>query len=62
LEEIVDGTFKKNYRQMDGILFLYLGFGEIAMLYKTQRTSSVRALEECELWVIDRQLFKEAVE
>jgi|688.fasta_scaffold270211_1 CRP-like cAMP-binding protein len=32
------------------------------MLYKTQRTSSVRALEECELWVIDRQLFKEAVE
>jgi CRP-like cAMP-binding protein len=32
------------------------------MLYKTQRTSSVQALEECELWVIDRQLFKEAVE
>lgn len=32
------------------------------MLYKTDRNSTVKAIEDCQLWVIDRQLFKEAVE
>lgn len=32
------------------------------MLYNTQRNSSVTAKENCGLWVIDRQTFREAVE
>lgn len=35
-------------------IMLVLGFGEISMLYKTQRNSSVKALEHSEMWVIDR--------
>lgn len=39
-----------------------VGFGELALLYNTKRTSSVKALETSNLWVIDRQTFREAVE
>lgn len=42
--------------------FVSSGFGELALLYNTQRTSSVRATENSSLWVIDRQTFREAVE
>lgn len=38
------------------------GFGELALLYNTPRTSSVRTKEEVCLWLIDRQTFREAVE
>ena len=39
-----------------------IGFGEIALLYNTQRTNSVKAREICYLWLIDRQTFRAAVE
>jgi cGMP-dependent protein kinase len=38
------------------------GFGELALLYRTERTSTVTAREACSMWAIDRQTFREAVE
>lgn len=55
LELLVDDVFKKEIKPSDG-------FGEIALLYATERISSVRAREDCELWAIDRQTFRETVE
>jgi cGMP-dependent protein kinase len=46
---------KKEIKQHDG-------FGELALLYNTARTCSVRAKEPVSLWLIDRQTFREAVE
>lgn len=42
--------------------FFIIGFGELALLYNTQRNSEVVALSHCELWVIDRITFRQAVE
>jgi len=33
-------------------------FGELAILYNCTRTASVRALANCKLWAIDRQIFQ----
>lgn len=33
-------------------------FGELAILYNCTRTASVRALSNCKLWAIDRQIFQ----
>jgi len=33
-------------------------FGELAILYNCTRTASVRALVDCKLWAIDRQIFQ----
>ena len=37
------------------------GFGELALLYGSPRSASIRAAENCELWGIDRNTFKDAV-
>lgn len=37
-------------------------FGELALLYGTPRTASVRAKVEVEMWGIDRSTFRKAVE
>ncbi|EJK67614.1 hypothetical protein THAOC_11330 [Thalassiosira oceanica] len=34
------------------------GFGEIALLYSCPRTASIKAKEDCELWVMDRRAFR----
>jgi cGMP-dependent protein kinase len=34
----------------------------LALLYNTPRNSTVKAIEDSTLWVIDRQTFKSAVE
>lgn len=36
-------------------------FGEMALLYNTQRSASIIALEDCGLWGLDRLTFKEYV-
>jgi len=33
------------------------GFGELALLYNSKRTASIRATESCSLWGIDRNKF-----
>ena len=38
------------------------GFGELALLYNSPRSSSVRAVEDSNLWTIDRYSFKRSVE
>ena len=38
------------------------GFGEIALLYEVPRPSSAIVKEKCNLWIIDRVSFREAVE
>ena len=38
------------------------GFGELALLYNAPRSATVRALEHCFLWGIDRNTFRRAVE
>ena len=38
------------------------GFGELALLYNSPRSSSVKAVENSTLWTIDRYKFKRAVE
>lgn len=59
---MVNDKSKKELKPQDGTLIFNLGFGELALLYNTQRTSSVKAVENSSLWVIDRQTFREAVE
>lgn len=38
------------------------GFGELALLYNAPRSATVKALEPCHLWGIDRNTFRRAVE
>ena len=38
------------------------GFGELALLYNNPRNSTVKAIDDSTLWVIDRQTFKKAVD
>jgi CRP-like cAMP-binding protein len=37
-------------------------FGEIALLHDERRSASVSAVETVQVWVIDRESFKDAVE
>ena len=50
-----NGKLKKELKPQEG-------FGELALLYNTQRTSTVTTRQPCSFWVIDRQTFREAVE
>lgn len=52
---IVNGKVKRELKQGDG-------FGELALLYNAPRSASVKALEKCQLWGIDRNTFRKAVE
>mgnify|MGYP001807337162 CR=1 FL=1 len=38
------------------------GFGELALLYNAPRSASVKCFENCNLWGIDRNTFRRAVE
>ena len=55
MQTITKEKVKKQLRVGDG-------FGEVALLYKAPRSVSVRAVENCSLWGIDRDLFKKSVE
>ena len=55
MEILVDDVVRKELKSMEG-------FGELALLYHHQRTSSVRAQTHCSLWAIDKITFREAVE
>jgi cAMP-dependent protein kinase regulator len=37
-------------------------FGELAMLHANKRSATVKTMEPCELWAIDRYEFKEVVQ
>ncbi|KRX03427.1 Protein kinase-like domain [Pseudocohnilembus persalinus] len=55
MEVIVNDKTKRELKAGDG-------FGELALLYNAPRSASVRALELCNLWGIDRNTFRRAVE
>ena len=38
------------------------GFGELALLFNAERSASVRAVEKCGLWGIDRRTFRKVVQ
>lgn len=38
------------------------GFGELALLYSAQRSASIKSMNQCRLWGIDRHTFRKAVE
>ena len=37
------------------------GFGEMALLYNERRSATIRALSDCEVWVLDGSIFKKIV-
>ena len=55
LEVIVNDKAKRELKTGDG-------FGELALLYNAPRSASVKCLEQCHLWAIDRNTFRRAVE
>lgn len=55
IQVIVNDKTKRELKAGDG-------FGELALLYNAPRSASVKALEECYLWGIDRNTFRRAVE
>jgi cGMP-dependent protein kinase len=55
MQIITNEKVKKQLRVGDG-------FGELALLYKAPRAASVKACETCNLWGIDRDTFRRAVE
>ena len=52
---MVNSKAKRELKCMDG-------FGELALLYNANRSSTVKALEPCKLWGIDRDSFRRAVD
>lgn len=37
------------------------GFGELALLYNAPRTASIKAVERCYCWALDRITFSEHI-
>lgn len=37
------------------------GFGEVALLYNEKRTATVRALQDCKVWVLDGKIFRKII-
>ena len=52
---IINDKVKRNLMTNDG-------FGELALLYNAPRSASVKTIESCYLWGIDRKTFRRAVE
>lgn len=38
-----------------------VGFGEIALLYNSKRTATIRVASDCECWVLDGTVFKNII-
>ena len=55
MEVMVNSKAKRELKCLDG-------FGELALLYEATRSSTVKALEHCKLWGIDRDSFRKAVD
>eukprot|EP01017_Pseudomicrothorax_dubius_P023633 TRINITY_DN2520_c0_g1_i2.p1 TRINITY_DN2520_c0_g1~~TRINITY_DN2520_c0_g1_i2.p1 ORF type:complete len:815 (+),score=191.06 TRINITY_DN2520_c0_g1_i2:35-2479(+) len=55
LEVLVNQKPKRELKSGDG-------FGELALLYMAPRSASIRALEHCTMWGIDRNTYRKAVE
>lgn len=55
MQIIVNDEVKKNLKKGEG-------FGELALLYNAPRSASVKTLEKCALWAIDRVTFRKAFE
>ena len=52
---IINNDVKKTVKEGEG-------FGELALIFNAPRSASVKALEKCGLWGIDRNTFRKAVE
>ena len=55
LEVTKDGNFEKNISRGDGV-------GEMALIYNSPRTITVKCKTTCEVWYIDRFDFLEVIE
>ncbi len=55
LDIIINNEVKKTIKEGEG-------FGELALLFNAPRSASIKALEKCGLWGIDRNTFRKAVE
>ena len=55
LEVLVNGTRVNVMKTGDS-------FGELALLHNTPRSATIKTLERCTLWGVDRKRFREAVE
>lgn len=58
LELRIDDALKREIKPGEGNLKKNIGFGEIALLYKSKRISTVKTVEPCKLWAIDRITFR----
>lgn len=38
-----------------------VGFGEIALMYNDKRTATVKAVEQCDTWVLEGRVFKHII-
>ena len=55
MDVIINDQIKKTLKSGDA-------FGELALLYKSPRSGSLKAIEDCGLWGIDRHAFRTVIE